>query len=72
MYETNHDVFQLYFGQELLQYHHIDTDVFALSINFSNIIKGFPKLIDFFDFSNLNENLESDSNKNKKIMVNSN
>ena len=33
MYETYYDILQPYFGQEKVQSHYIDTDVFVLSMN---------------------------------------
>ena len=68
MYETYYDILQPYFGQENLQLHYIDTDGMFLSMKTKNIIKGLKNLEDIFDFSNLDENHELFSNKNKKII----
>ena len=46
----------------------MDTDSFVLSVNTKDIIKDLKNLEDFFDFSNLNENPELFSNKNKKVI----
>ena len=46
----------------------MDTDSFVLSANTKDIIKDLKCLEDFFDFSNLNENHELLSNKNKKLI----
>ena len=44
----------------------MDCDSFVLSIETQNIIKDLKNLDDLFDLSNLNENHELFSNKNKK------
>ena len=67
MYETCYDTLQPYFGQENLQLHYIDTDGMILSMKTKDIIKDLKNLEDFFAFSNLDENHELFSNKNKKI-----
>ena len=41
-----------------------------LSMKTENIIKDLKNLEDIFDFSNLGENHELFSNKNKKLLVN--
>ena len=46
----------------------MDCDSFVLSIETQNKIIGWKNLEDLFDFSNLNENQELFSNKNKKIV----
>ena len=66
MYETYYDTLQPYFGQENLQLHYIDTDGMILSMKTKDIIKVLKNLEDIFDFSNLDENLELYSNRNKK------
>ena len=68
MYETYYDKLQLYFGQENIQLHYIDTDGIVRSINTKNIIKGLINLEDTFDFSNSDENLELFTNKNEKVI----
>ena len=68
MYETYYDILQPYFGQENLQLHYIDTDIFVLSVNTKDNIKDLKKLEDKIDFSNLDENHELFSNKNKKVL----
>ena len=68
MYETYYDELQPYFGQEKFQLHYIDTDAFVLSMNAKDIIKDSKKLKVMFDFSNLDENHELFSNKNKNVI----
>ena len=68
MYETYYDKLQPYFGQENLQLHYIDTDGMILSMKTENIIKDLKNLEDIFDFSNLVENHEIFSVKNKKMI----
>ena len=68
MYETYYDKLQLYFGQENIQLHYIDTDGILRSINTKNIIKDLINLEDTFDFSNSDENLELFTNKNEKVI----
>ena len=46
----------------------MDTDSSVLSINTKDIIKDLKNLEDIFDFSNLEENHELFSNKNKKVI----
>ena len=67
MYETYNDKLQPYFGQENIQLHFMATDSFVLSVNTKDIIKDLKNLEDIFDFSNLDENHELFSNKNKKV-----
>ena len=68
MYETYYDTLQPYFSQENLQLHYIDTDGMILSMKTKDIIKDLKNLEDIFDFSNLGENHELFSNKNKKVI----
>ena len=68
MYETYYDKLQPYFGQENLQIHYIDTDGMILSMNTKDIINDLKNLEDIFDFSNLDENHELFSIKNKKVI----
>ena len=68
MYETYYDKLQPYFGEKNLHLHYMDTDSFILSVNTKDIIKDLKKLEDIFDFSNLDENHELFSNKNKKVI----
>ena len=68
MYETYYDTLQPYFGQENLQLHYIDTDGVILSMKTKDIIKDLKNLEDIFDFSNLDENHELFSEKNKKVV----
>ena len=68
MYETYYDTLQPYFGQENLQLHFFDTDGMILSMKTKNIINDLKNLEDIFDFSNLDENHELSSNKNKKVI----
>ena len=67
-YETYYDKLQPYFGRENLHLHYMDTDSFVLSVNTKDIIEDSKKLEDIFDFSNLDENHELFSNKNKKVI----
>ena len=67
MYETYYDKLQPYFGEKNLHLHYMDTDSFILSVNTKDIIKDLKNLEDIFDFSNLDENHELFSNKNKVI-----
>ena len=68
MYETYYDTLQPYFGQENLQFYYTDTVGMILSMRTENIVKDLKNLEDIFDFSNLDENHELFSNKNKKII----
>ena len=68
MYETYYDTLQPYFGQEKLQLHYIDTDGMILSMNTKHIIYDLKNSEDIFDFSNVDENHELFSNKNKKVI----
>ena len=68
MYETYYDILQSYFGQEDLQLHYMDCDSFILSIESENIIKDLKNLENIFDFSNMVENHELYSEKNKKVL----
>ena len=68
MYETYYDTLQPYFGQENLQLHYIDTDGKILSMKTKDIIKDLKILEDIFDFSNLDENHELFSVRNKKVI----
>ena len=67
MYENYYDTLQTYFGQEYLQVPYFDTDGLILSMKTENIIKDFKSLEDIFDISNLDENHELFSEKNKKV-----
>ena len=68
MYETYYDKLQPYFGQENIQLHYMDCDSFILSINSEIIIKDLKNSENIFDFSNIDENHELYSEKNKKIL----
>ena len=68
MNETYYDTLQPYFGQENLQLHYVDTDGMILSMKTKDIIKDLKNLENIFDFSNLDENHELFSNKNKKVI----
>ena len=46
----------------------MDCDSFVLSIKSLNIIKDLKNLEDIFDFSNIDENHELYSEKNKKVL----
>ena len=68
MYETYYDTLQPYFGEEKLQFHFLDTDGMILSMKTENIINDIKNSEDIFDFSNLDENQELFSEKNKKVI----
>ena len=68
MYETFYDKLQPYFGQENIQLHFMDTDSFVLSVGTKDIIRDLKNLEDIIDFSNLDENHELFSNKNKNVI----
>ena len=68
LYETYYDKLQPYFGYGNFQLHYVDTDAFVLSLNTKDIIKDLQNLEDIFDFSNLDENHQLFSNKNKKVI----
>ena len=70
MYETYYDKLQPYFGQENLKFYYMGCDGFVLSIATQNIKNDLKNLEDLFDFSNLSENHELFSNKNKKVVGN--
>ena len=70
MYETFYDKLQIYFGRENSQLHYMDADNFVLSMNRKSIIKDLKNFEDMFDFSNLSENHDLFSNKNKTIIGN--
>ena len=62
------DTLQPYFGQENLQLNYIDTDGMISSMKTKDIIKDLKNLEDIFDFSNLDQNHELFSEKNKKVV----
>ena len=68
MYETYYDTLQPYFGQKNIQLHYMDCDSFILSIKSENIIKDLKNLENIFDFSNIDENHEFYSERNKKVL----
>ena len=68
MYETYYDTLQPYFGQESIQLRYMDCDSFILSIKSENVIKDLKNLEDVFDFSNIDENHELYSEKNKNVL----
>ena len=68
MYETYYEKLQPYFERENLHLHYMDTDIFVLSLNTKDIIKDLKNLEDKFVFSNLDENHELFSNRNKKVI----
>ena len=59
---------QHYFGEKDIQLHYMDTDSFVLSVNTKYIKEDLKNPDDLFDFSNLSENHELFSNKNKKVI----
>ena len=68
MYETYYDTLQPYFGEKKLQLHYIDRDGMILIMKTENIMKDLINLEDIFHFSNLDENHELFSEKNKKVI----
>ena len=68
MYETYYDKLQPFFGLENIQLHYTDCDSFVLSLKRENVHKDYKSLEDIFDFSNLDENHEIFSIKNKKVI----
>ena len=68
MYEIYYNILQPYFGQEKLQLHYVDTDGMILSMKLKDIMKDLKKLEDIFDFSNLDENHDLFSDRNKKVI----
>ena len=68
MYETYYDTLQPYFGQENLQLHYLDTDGMFLSMKTENILEDLKNLEDIFDFSNIDENHDLFSNRNKNVI----
>ena len=68
MYETYYNTLQPYFGKTILQIHYIDTDGMILGMNTKDIIKDLKISEDNFDSSNLDENHELFSEKNKKMI----
>ena len=68
MYETSYNDLKPYFELENLQLHYIDIDGMILSMRTENIIKDLKNLEDMFDFSNLDENHDLFSNKNKEVI----
>ena len=67
LYEIYYDILQPYFGHENIHLHFMDTDSFVLSVNTKYIIKDLKYIENLFDFSNLDENHELFSNKNKEV-----
>ena len=68
MYETYYDKLQPFFGMKNIQLHCMDTDSCILSVNTKDLIGDLKNLEDIFDFSNLDENREIFSNKNRKVI----
>ena len=68
VYETYHEKFQPYFGQDNLQFQSIDTDSFALSINAKDIIKDLQNVNDFFDSSSLVRKRDVFNNEHKNVL----
>ena len=66
MYETYYVKLQPYFGQENIQLHNKDTDVFVFSVNTEDVIRDLNNFEDIFDYSILDETHEIFRNKNKK------
>ena len=68
MYETYYDKLQPYFKEDNLKLLYMDCDGFVLNIERQNIFIDLKNLQELFDFSNLEENHELFSNKNKKLV----
>ena len=68
MYETYYEKLQSYFGQEKIQLQYMATDSFILSVKTNDINRDLKNLEDLFDFSNIDENHELYSEKNKKVL----
>ena len=59
--------YNLILEEKNIQLHYMDTDSFVLNVNTKDIIKDLKSLEAVFDLSNLDENHELFSNKNKKV-----
>ena len=70
MCETNYDILQPFFGEKGLHLHYMDTDSYILSVNTKDVITDLKNLEDIFDFSNLDQNHELFSDKDKKVIQN--
>ena len=73
MYEIYYDKLQPNFGQENIHLHYVDTDAFELGLNTTDIIKDLKEFDyipkeDIFDFSNIEENHDIFSKKNRKVI----
>ena len=68
MYETYYDKLQSNFGDGKLHLLYMDCDSFVLSVNAEDIIKELKNLEKLFDFSNVDENHDLPSNKNKEVV----
>ena len=68
MYETYYGKLQPFCGVKNIQLHYIDAESFVITIKTKNFYQRLKK--DFFDFSNLSDNHELFSNKNKKVLGN--
>ena len=68
MNETHYDTLEPYFGHENLKLHYFDTDGMILSMKTKDIFKDLKNLEVIFDFSNLDENHELFSERNKKVI----
>ena len=69
MYEIYYAELQPYLKQENIRLPYMDTDSFVLSVKTKDIIEDLKNLEDFFDCSNLNENHDLFSNKNKRVIL---
>ena len=67
-YETFYDILQPSFGMKNIQLPYMDCVSFVFSLKTENIIKDSKLLEEIFDFSNLDENHEIFSNKNRKVI----
>ena len=63
-----YDKLQPYFRQENIQIQYVHTKAFVWRMETDNSFKDLKKLEDIFDFSNLDQNHELFSNKNKKVI----
>ena len=67
-YETYYDKLQTFLGEKNKQLHYMDADSFVLSVNTKEIVKDLKCFKDLFDCSNLFENCQLFSNRNKKVI----
>ena len=64
----HYDRLEPYFGEKNIKSQYIHTDAFVPSFISKDVVRDFQTLEELIDFSNLNENHELISNKNKKVI----